>query len=156
MGSFIIVGYLWQVLGRGIFLPSLLLPWAAPKKPTMNRVNNIIFPNKDKKKLMFLLQLYQQDTIKKYQNFWANDLKGQYWDEYKTNSYNENTTNEFRYFLNTNFFGVNRLFVSVYNNHGENAKRFNARKYYLVKGIIKSYNITINGTTFMIKRLIQI
>ena len=32
-------------------------------------------------------------------------------------------------------FGVNRLFVLVYTSHGNNAKTFNARKYYLSKGI---------------------
>ena len=34
-------------------------------------------------------------------------------------------TNEFTYFLESNFVGVNRLFVSVYTNHGDNVKRFN-------------------------------
>ena len=29
-----------------------------------------------------------------------------------------NTTNEFRYFHESNFVGVNRLFVLVYTNHG--------------------------------------
>ena len=39
-------------------------------------------------------------------------------------------TNEFRYFLQSNFVEVNTLFVLVYTNHGNNAKRFNAQKYY--------------------------
>ena len=35
---FIIVGYLWQILGReGLFAPH---PWAAPKMPILNRVKN--------------------------------------------------------------------------------------------------------------------
>ena len=37
-----------------------------------------------------------------------------YWNEYKTKSEIKNTTIEFRYFLESNFVGVNRLFVSVY------------------------------------------
>ena len=45
-----------------------------------------------------------------------------YWNEYKTKSENKNTTNEYRYFLRPNFVGVNRLFVVVDPNHGENAK----------------------------------
>ena len=48
-------------------------------------------------------------------------------------------TNGFRYFLESNFFGVNRLFVIVYTNQANNAKRFNAQKY-LPKCIIKSYS----------------
>ena len=39
---------------------------------------------------------------------------------------NKNTANEDRYFLQSNFVGVNRLFVLVDTNHGNNAKRFNA------------------------------
>ena len=34
-----------------------------------------------------------------------------YWNEYKTKSENKNMTNAFRYFLESNFVGVNRLFV---------------------------------------------
>ena len=71
-----------------------------------------------------------------------------YWNEYKTKSDNKNTKNEFPYFLESNFLGVNRLFVLVYINHGDNAKRFTARKYYLPKGIIKNYNMIISGKNF--------
>ena len=52
----------------------------------------------------------------------------------------KNTTNECRYFLESNFVGVNRLFVLVYTNEVNNIKRFNARKYYLPKSIIKYCN----------------
>ena len=58
---------------------------------------------------------------------------------------NKNTANEYRYFLESNFVRVNRLFVLLYTNQDANTKRFNARKYYLPKGIIKNYNIIING-----------
>ena len=60
-------------------------------------------------------------------------------------SQNKNTTNKFRYFLKSNFVGVNGLFVLVYSNHGNNTKRFNAQKYYLPEGKIKNYNKIING-----------
>ena len=53
----------------------------------------------------------------------------------------KNTRNEI-------FVGVNRLFVLLYTNEGNNAKRFNGRKYYLPKSIIKSYNVIINGKNF--------
>ena len=42
-----------------------------------------------------------------------------YWNEYKTKSENKNTTNEFRYFLESNFITLNRLFVLVYTNEGK-------------------------------------
>ena len=42
MPSFIIVRYVWQILGRGPFaLPSH--PWAAPKKHILNRVKDSFF-----------------------------------------------------------------------------------------------------------------
>ena len=37
-----------------------------------------------------------------------------YWTEYKIKSENKITTNEYRYFLELNYVGVNRLFVLVY------------------------------------------
>ena len=58
---------------------------------------------------------------------------------------NKNTANEYRYFLESNFVRVNKLFVLLYTNQDANTKRFNARKYYLPKDIIKNYNIIING-----------
>ena len=46
---------------------------------------------------MFLLWLYQQETIKNYQNFLVKDFKDQFSGyEYKTKSENRNTTNEYR------------------------------------------------------------
>ena len=51
---------------------------------------------------------------------------------------------------------VNRLFVLVYTNEANNAKRFNRRKYYVPKDIIKNYNVIINGKSFIINQLIQI
>ena len=71
-----------------------------------------------------------------------------YWHEYKTKSKNKNTTNEYRYFLESNFVRVNRSFVLLYANQDIDAKRFNAWKYYLPKGVIKNCNISINGKIF--------
>ena len=71
-----------------------------------------------------------------------------YWNEYKTKSENENTTNEYRYFLESNFAGVDRLFVLVYLNEDIDLKRYKAKRYYLPKGMIKNYNIIINGKNF--------
>ena len=45
----------------------------------------------------------------------------------------KNTTNKIKR------FGVNWLFVLVYINNDNNAKRFNARKYYLPKGTMKKH-----------------
>ena len=68
-----------------------------------------------------------------------------YWNKYKTRSENKNTTNKYRHFLETNFTGVNRLFVSVYSNENADSKRFKAKRFYLPKSIIKNYNEITNG-----------
>ena len=65
-------------------------------------------------------------------------------------------TNEYRYLLEQNFIGVNRLFVLVYTNQDANAKTFNARKDYLPKAIIKNYDISSMKKFFMMNQLIQI
>ena len=71
-----------------------------------------------------------------------------YWNKYKTKSENKNKTNEFRYFLESNFVWINRLLVLIYSVHDGNAKRFKAKRYYLPKGIIKNYKMIINGKNF--------
>ena len=60
----------------------------------------------------------------------------------------KHTTNEDRYFLEPNFASVNKLFVLVYTNDANNAKIYNSQKYYLQKGVIRNYNVTINGKKF--------
>ena len=71
-----------------------------------------------------------------------------YWNEYKKKSDNKSTTNEYRYFLESNFAGVNRLFVLVYSNQVDNVKRHKARTYYLPKDVLKKYNVIINEKNF--------
>ena len=71
-----------------------------------------------------------------------------YWCEYKAKIDIKNETNEFRYFLKSNFVAVNRLFVLVYTDEGNHAIRLNAQKYSLPKGIIKNYNVIISGKIF--------
>ena len=44
-----------------------------------------------------------------------------------------------------NFMGVNRLFVLLSPNQDCTVKRFNSKKYYWPKSIIKNYNVIVNG-----------
>ena len=46
-------------------------------------------------------------------------------------------------FLNQNFIWFNRLFVLVSSNEDDNSKRFRAKRYFLLKGIIDNYNVII-------------
>ena len=70
-----------------------------------------------------------------------------YWNEYKTKSENENTTNEYRYFLISDFVRVNALFVLIYLNRDKDVKQLKTQRY-LPKYIKKNYNVTINGKNF--------
>ena len=47
--------------------------------------------------------------------------------------------------LESIFVRVSRLFELVYLNKGNDLKRFEAQIYYLPEGIIKNYNVIING-----------
>ena len=49
--------------------------------------------------------------------------KSVHWNDYKTKSDNKSTTNEYIYFLEPIFVGVNRLFILVYTNEANNVKK---------------------------------
>ena len=77
-----------------------------------------------------------------------------YWNEYKTKSKNKNMTNEYRYYLESNFVGVNRQFLLIYLNQNDSVKRSNVKKHYLAKGIIKSYKVmTLHEKQISVKTL---
>ena len=63
-------------------------------------------------------------------------------------------TNKCRYFLESNFVRVNRLFVLVYLNQENDSKRFKAKKHYVPKGKIIIITSSSMEKTFMIKQLI--
>ena len=75
-----------------------------------------------------------------------------YWNEYKTKSEIKSTTSEHRYFLESIFVGVTWLFVLVYLNKSNDVKRYSIKKYYLPKGIIKTFKVIINGKNFQVIR----
>ena len=71
-----------------------------------------------------------------------------YCNEHKAKSEDKNMTNEYRYFLESNFVRVNRLFVLAYSNQDNTSKRYEAKRYFLPKGVIKYYNVIIIGKNF--------
>ena len=106
---------------------------AASNDNTNANPNNIIFTIKDTKLYVSVVTLSSRDNQKLSKRLSKRFERLVYWNEYKTKSENENTTNEYRYFLESNFIGVNRLFVLVYSNQDVDSKRFKTRKYYLKK-----------------------
>ena len=75
-----------------------------------------------------------------------------YWNEViisdNKDSDNKDTIDEIRFFLESNFVEVNRLFVLVYSSKYDPYKRFKAKRYYLPKEIINNYNATISEKSF--------
>ena len=110
-----------------------------------NDDNIIIFTIKDTKIYVPVVTLSARDNQKLSKLLSKGFERSVYWNENKTKSDNKNTTNEFRYFLESNFVGVNRLLVLVYTNQNAASRRFKAKIYYLPKGIIDNYNVIING-----------
>ena len=76
--------------------------------------NNIIFTIKDTKLYVAVVTLSARDN----QNLLKLLIKGFerliYLNYHKTKKDDKNTRNEFRYFLKSNFVGVNRFFVLIY------------------------------------------
>ena len=112
--------------------------FAAGVDNTNANPNNIVFTIKDAKLYVSVVTLSARDNQKLSKLLSKRFERSVCWNEYKTKSENKNTINEFRYFIESNFVGVNRLFVLVYLNKNDNVKQFNARKYYLPKKIIKN------------------
>ena len=101
-----------------------------------NDDNNIIFTIKDTKLYVPVVTLSARDNKKLSELLSKGFERSVYWNEYKAKSDNKNATNEFRYFLELNFVGVNRLFALVYSNEdAASNKRLKAKKYYLPKGV---------------------
>ena len=94
--------------------------------------NNTIFKIKDTKLYVSVVTLLVRDSQRLSKRLSKDFERSVYWKEYKTKSEDKNTANELRYFLESNFVGVNRLFVLVYSNHDNNAKRFKGKIYQIV------------------------
>ena len=87
--------------------------------------------------------------IKNYQTLLVKDLKDQFIGmNIKQKGRIKIQKNDYRYFLESNFLDISRSFALIYLNRSDDVTWFNARKHYLPKGIIKSYNTIINGKYF--------
>ena len=109
--------------------------------------NYCVFSTVDPVSLHHFFSKRQLKTIKS--KGLAKDLKDQFiGNNTKQKVKIRKTTNEYRYFSESNFAVVNRLFVLIYSSQDNNVKRYNVLSCYLPKGIIKNYNIIINGMNF--------
>ena len=94
------------------------------KKNNNGNTNNIIFTIKYTKLYVPVVTLSAKDNQKLSKLLRKRFERSVYWNEYKTKGENKKMINGYRYFLESNFAGVNRLFVLVYTNQDDNVKRF--------------------------------
>ena len=113
-----------------------------------NNADNIIFTIKNTKFYVLVAILSTRHYQKLSKLFNKGFERSVYWNKYITKSKIKKTKNEYRYFLESKFVEVNRLFVLVYSNQDANFKRFKTRRYYLPKCIIKNCNIIVNRKNF--------
>ena len=67
------------------------------------------------------------------------------WSEYKTKR-EKYATNEYKYFIESKFVGVNRLIVLVYSIQNDNSKRYKAKTYCLKKDAVSLLILIQNNT----------
>ena len=85
--------------------------------------NNIIFTIKNTKVSVSVVILSARSNQRLSKLLNKVFERSVYWNEYKTKSENKNTTTKYRYFLESNFVKVNRIFqILVYSNQDDNAK----------------------------------
>ena len=87
---------------------------------------NIIFTIEDTKLYVSVVILSARDHQQLSKRLSEGFKRSVYWNKYKTKRERKKTRNKCKYFHKSNLenIGVNRLFVLVYSNQGDNAKRF--------------------------------
>ena len=95
--------------------------------------NNIILTIKETRLYITVVTLSVNDSQKLSKRFSKGFERSVYWNRYKTKSENRDRTNKYRYFLQSHFVRVNRLFVLVYSSQDNNQTRCKTRRYYIHK-----------------------
>ena len=92
--------------------------------------NNINFTIEDTKLYVPVVTDSVKDNQKLSKLFSKRFERSVYWNEYKTKNEHKNTTNEYRCFVESNFIGVDRLFMLIYLNRDNDVIRLKAQTYY--------------------------
>ena len=100
---------------------------------TETNPDNIIFTIKDARLYVPVVTLSARDSEKLSKLLNKGYERSVYWNECKTKIENKNTTKQYRYFPESKFVGINRLFMLVYSNNDNDCKRSKTRRYYLPK-----------------------
>ena len=101
-------------------------------KETKLVVLSVSLPGKDEEKLLnFLSKSFQRSV---------------FYNQCKIKSVNKDISNEYIYFVTSNFVGSIILFVLSRSNEVNNGK--NLEHFYLSRKVIKNYSVIINGKNF--------
>ena len=103
---------------------------AAGADNTNANSTNIIFTIKDVKLYVLVVTLSVKDNKKLSKLLSRKFERSVYWNKFKTKNENKNAANEYIYFLESNFVGVDRFLVLVYSNQDSNSRSFKTQRYY--------------------------
>ena len=115
--------------------------------------DNIIFTFKYTKLYVSVIILSKKDNQKLSKPLGKGFERSVYWNEYKTKSENRITTNEYRYFMNSNFAWNSRFSVLVYSNQDNSSEMCKALRYIYKKVLLRIVTSSLMEKTFMIERL---
>ena len=102
----------------------ILFAFADGNDNTNANSNNFIFTIKGTKLYIPLVTFSGKDKQKLLKLRSQGFERSVYWNKYKTKRKKKTTTNEYRYYLEPNFVGINRLFVLDYTNQNNDSKTF--------------------------------
>ena len=121
-----------------------------------NDGDTIIFTIKDTKLYIHQVTLSAKDKRKMSKFISKSFERTVCWNKYKTKSENKNTTNEYRYFLQSNFVGVNRLFILIYWNVDDNVKSIKMEDIFYQKVLLRILTSSSIVRTFLTNQLVLI
>ena len=110
--------------------------------------NRIIFTTKDTKLYITVVTLSVKDNQILSEILSKEFERSVYWIEYETKSEDKNMKNQYRYFVESNIVGANRLFALVYLNRDNYVKRYIVQRNGLPKATIENFGVIINETNF--------
>ena len=125
-------------------------PWAAPKNPILNRVNNptdAAFEIKDTKLYVKIVTLWTEDDNELLEQLKLGFKRTSRWKKYRSEMTNQVKTNNLNYLIDPTFNKINWLFVLSVEHEDD---RTSYSKYYTPQVEIKIFNVLINGKSFLI------
>ena len=148
----------WRTLEMPLINCKIHLELNWSKDCVMSTIANTEFKITNTKLYLPIVILSSKDNVKLAKLLEDGFNRTVYWNEHQTKKETRNLDNNnfTRFPLDASFQGIRRLFLLVFGNTEEGAKkveRNNHTKYFLPRVNIINYNVLIDGRTFMINQL---